>query len=136
LWPVANVRRLHDSEFWVLEEFPEQHIAVLVRTPLPARSLVALAEDNDALLATLRDDHGEFGLVVDTRQAPLRNDPDFEQTMARLRFELTGRFKRTAVLLDSPLGELQAARLERDERRGTLVTRSVSAAFRFAAGGR
>jgi sulfite reductase alpha subunit-like flavoprotein/cytochrome b involved in lipid metabolism len=135
-WPAANVRRLHDSEFWVLEEFPEQHIAVLYRTPLPAPSLVALAADNEALLSALREEHRGFGLVVDTRQAPLRNDKDFEATMARLRVEITSHFKRSAVLLETSLGELQAQRLERDEGRNTLVTRSVSAAFRFAAGAR
>jgi cytochrome b involved in lipid metabolism len=135
-WPAANVRRLHDSEFWLYEEFPEQQIAVLRRTPLPASLLSALAADNDALLATLREDHRSFGLVVDTREAPLRNDKAFEQTMAKLRVELTSRFERTAVLLDSPLGELQVSRLERDEGRSTFITRSVSAAFRFAAGGR
>jgi sulfite reductase alpha subunit-like flavoprotein len=135
-WPAANIRRLHDSEFWLLEEFPEQQIAVLHRTPLPASSLSALAADNDALLAVLRDDHRNFGLVVDTREAPLRNDKAFEQTMAKLRIELTSHFQRAAVLLDSALGELQVSRLERDEGRKTLVTRSVSAAFRFAAGSR
>jgi hypothetical protein len=136
MWPAASIRRLHDSEFWVLEEFPEQQIAVLRRTPLPAPSLPALASDNDALLAKLRHDHQTFGLVVDTREAPLRNDPAFEQTMAKMRLELTTHFQRCAVLLDSPLGELQATRLERDEGRNTFITRSVSAAFRFAAGGR
>jgi sulfite reductase (NADPH) flavoprotein alpha-component len=135
-WPAANIRRLHDSEFWVLDEFPEQQIAVLHRTPLPASSLAALAADNEALLHTLRDEHRNFGLVVDTRQAPLRNDKDFEETMAHLRNELTAHFQRSAVLLDTPIGELQAQRLERDEGRKTLVTRSVAAAFRFAAGGR
>lgn len=135
-WPAASISRLHESEFWVFEEFPEQYVAVLRRTPLPASSLTALASDNDALLATLRDDHRRFGLVVDTREAPLRNDKAFEETMAKLRIELTSRFQRCAVLLDSPLGELQVTRLERDEGRNTLVTRSVAAAFRFAAGGR
>jgi sulfite reductase alpha subunit-like flavoprotein len=135
-WPMANIRRLHDSEFWLLEEFPEQQIAVLHRTPLPASSLAALAADNDALLAVLRDDHRTFGLVVDTREAPLRNDKAFEHTMSKLRVELTSHFQRAAVLLDSALGELQVSRLERDEGRTTFVTRSVSAAFRFAAGSR
>lgn len=135
-WPAASISRLHESEFWVLEEFPEQHVAVLRRTPLPPSSLTALASDNDALLGTLRDDHRRFGLVVDTREAPLRNDSAFEATMAKLRVELTSRFERCAVLVDSLLGELQVIRLERDEGRNTLVTRSVSAAFRFAAGGR
>jgi sulfite reductase (NADPH) flavoprotein alpha-component len=135
-WPAANIRRLHDSEFWLLEEFPEQRIAVLHRTPLPAASLPALAADNDALLAALREEHRGFGLVVDTREAPLRNDKAFEETMAKLRVELTSRFQRAAVLLDSALGELQVSRLERDEGRSTFITRSVTAAFRFAAGRR
>jgi sulfite reductase (NADPH) flavoprotein alpha-component len=135
-WPAAKIRRLHDSEFWLLEEFPEQQIAVLHRTPLPASSLAALAADNDALLAVLREEHRGFGLVVDTREAPLRNDKAFEQTMEKLRVELTSHFQRSAVLLDSALGELQVNRLERDEGRTTLVTRSESAAFRFAAGNR
>jgi hypothetical protein len=135
-WPTANIRRLHDSEFWLLEEFPEQQIAVLHRTPLPASSLAALAADNDALLAALREEHRSFGLVVDTREAPLRNDKAFEQTMERLRIELTAHFQRAAVLLDSALGELQVNRLERDEGRNTFITRSESAAFRFAAGTR
>jgi len=56
--------------------------------------------------------------------------------MAKFRLELTTHFARTAVLLESALGELQVTRLERDEGRTTFVTRSVSAAFRFAAGGR
>jgi len=136
LWPAASIRRLHDSEFWLLEEFPEQQIAVLHRTPLPASSLTALAADNDALLAALRDEHRNFGLVVDTREAPLRNDQAFEEAMAKLRVELTSHFQRSAVLLDSALGELQVSRLERDEGRSTFITRSVTAAFRFAAGRR
>ena len=135
-FPSANIRRLHDSEFWLLEEFPEQQIAVLHRTPLPASSLAALAADNDALLSALREEHRNFGLVVDTREAPLRNDKAFEQTMEKLRVELTSRFQRAAVLLDSALGELQVSRLERDEGRSTFITRSVTAAFRFAAGRR
>jgi sulfite reductase (NADPH) flavoprotein alpha-component len=135
-WPAANVRRLHESEFWVLDEFPEQRIAVLHRTPLPALSLPALAADNDALLAKLGEEHRIYGIVVDTREAPLRNDKAFEETMAKFRLELTAHFERTAVLLESALGELQVTRLERDEGRSTFVTRSVSAAFRFAAGGR
>jgi hypothetical protein len=135
-FPAAMVRRLYQSEFWVLDEFPEQRLAVLHRTPLPAVSLTALVADNDTLVAKLGEEHRGYGLVVDTREAPLRNDQAFEGAMAKFRNELTSHFQRTAVLLDTELGELQVSRLERDEGRSTLVTRSVSAAFRFAAGGR
>jgi hypothetical protein len=90
----------------------------------------AVANTSDPKTARRTDaNHHDFGLVVDTREAPLRNDKAFEQTMPKLRVELTSRFPRTAVLFDSPLGELQVSRLERDEGRNTFITRSVSAAF-------
>jgi hypothetical protein len=73
--------------------------------------------------------------VVDTRQARMRNDAGFEDAMAKLRRELTGAFERTAVLLESTIGELQVNRIERDERRDAIATRSESAAFKFAQGG-
>ncbi len=136
LWPTARVHRVHESEFWVLDELPEQRITVLHRTPLAAPTLAELAERNEELLSSLKDEHRSFGLVVDLRQAPMRNDRAFEETMARLRVALTSHFERSAVLLDSPLGELQVNRLERDEGRTTFITRSATAAFQFAAGGR
>ena len=43
--------------------------------------------------------------------------------------------ERTAVLLESSIGELQVTRLERDERRDVIATRSESTAFKFAQGG-
>ncbi len=136
LWPEASVRRVYESELWVLEELPERRIVVLHRTPVAIPSLAVLAKHNDELLAALRDEHRHFGLVVDMRQAPLRNDAAFERTMARLRVAITSHFQRSVVLLDSALGELQVSRLERDEGRTTFVTRSATAAFQFAAGGR
>jgi hypothetical protein len=70
------------------------------------------------------------------RLAPTRNDPEFEGAMATLRSALTQHFKRVAVLLESSLGELQVARLGRDERHGTFATRCESTAQKFLSGGR
>ena len=54
--------------------------------------------------------------------------------MAKLRHELTSHFRRTAILLESNVGELQVTRIERDERRRAIATRSESTAFKFAQG--
>jgi sulfite reductase (NADPH) flavoprotein alpha-component len=131
----AVLERLYTGTYWTLEENPSRKLVVLQRTPLALASLADLQHENEQLLSCLSSHHREYGLVVDTRAAPLRNDPEFEGAMARLRNVLTGHFKRTAVLLESKLGELQVTRLERDERRPTLATRSESAALKFAAGG-
>jgi hypothetical protein len=56
--------------------------------------------------------------------------------MAGLRHGLCSYFARTAVLLESGIGELAAARLERDERRHALCTQSESTALKFLIGGK
>lgn len=130
------VRRLYSSEHWVFEEEPEQSLAILQRTPVPWASLAQLTFENESILNGLRPGQAEHGLLVDMRQAPIRNDADFENAMARLRLVLTAHFKRMAILLDSNLGELQVTRIERDERRNALATRSESTALKFLQGGK
>jgi cytochrome b involved in lipid metabolism/ferredoxin-NADP reductase len=130
-----GTRRLHAGTYWILEESLEQQLVVLRRTPIAATSLAALSEENEHVLRRLLPQHRSFGLVVDMRQARLRNDRGFEDAMAKLRREVTSHFQRTAVLLESSIGELQVTRIERDERRNAIATRSESTAFKFAQGG-
>ncbi|MET0287488.1 MAG: cytochrome b5 domain-containing protein [Polyangiales bacterium] len=132
--PPPTLRRLHTGTHWVFEEDPQQKLAVLRRTPVAATSLAELSAENERVLRCLHAEHRGYGLVVDTRQARMRNDVFFEDAMAKLRRELVGQFQRTAVLLESSIGELQVARIERDERRQSIATRSESAAYRFAVG--
>jgi sulfite reductase alpha subunit-like flavoprotein/cytochrome b involved in lipid metabolism len=127
--------RLYTGTHWVFEEDSAAKLAVLRRTPVAAGSLIALSDENELVLRCMLPRHREFGLVVDMRQARLRNDSGFEDAMARLRRELTAHFRRTAVLLESTIGELQVSRIERDERRDAIATRSESSAFKFAQGG-
>jgi hypothetical protein len=130
----SDAVRLHTGTHWIFEENSEQKLVVLRRTPVAAGSLAALSCENDSVLRCLSARHREFGLVVDMRQARMRNDSSFEDAMARLRRELTSHFQRTAVLLESSIGELQVSRIERDERRDAIATRSESTAFKFAQG--
>lgn len=131
---VRQPRRLHTGVYWSLEEQVGERIAILRRTPTPVLSLPELIAENERVLECLRPHHAAVGLVVDMRQARLRNDAGFEDAMARLRRELTRRFRRLAVLLESRIGELQVSRIERDERRNAIATRSESTAFKFAQG--
>jgi sulfite reductase alpha subunit-like flavoprotein len=135
--PNALPRRLYTSRHWLLEEQPEKRLAVLSRTPAPWRSLAELRAENETILGLLREDQRGAGLLVDMREAPIRNDPEFEGAMAELRQRLTSHFERTSILLESALGELQVTRLERDECRPTTVTtRSESTALKFLLGGK
>jgi hypothetical protein len=87
------------------------------------------------VIAAIRDDHATYGVVVDMRQAPPRNDPAFENAMARLRGVVTGKFARTAVLLESAAGVLQVNRLGREDGQPhQFATLSETAAMKFASG--
>ena len=135
--PNALPHRVYTSRHWLFEEQPEKRLAVLSRTPAVWSSLAELRAENETILGLLRDDQRGCGLLVDMREAPIRNDPEFEDAMAELRQRLTSHFERTSILLESEIGELQVTRLERDERRPTTVTtRSESTALKFLLGGK
>jgi sulfite reductase alpha subunit-like flavoprotein/cytochrome b involved in lipid metabolism len=129
------VRQVHAGAYWLFEERPQKRLAVLRRTPKIAVSLSELCDENEKLLCCLQPEHRSWGLVVDMRQARIRNDAGFEAAMARLRRELQAYFQRTAVLIESSIGELQVSRIERDEGGRAIATCNESTAFKFAQGG-
>jgi len=132
----ARPTRLYTSAHWVFEQRSDPALCVLLRTPAPWACLRELEAENAALLGSLRDEQRALGVLVDMRQAPVRNDVGFESAMAALRGGLTRHFRRVAVLLESNIGELQVARLGRGERHDTFATRSESTALKFLSGGR
>lgn len=60
-------------------------------------------------------------LLVDTRNAPSRNDPEFEATFEPLRVRLLGGFRRVAVLARTLFGRLQVERHAREDSLGVRV---------------
>ncbi len=130
-------RRVHTGKYWTLDFCPDSKLAFLHRSPWPVETLSQLRDENNRLLDHLNTDTASYGLIVDTRYAPPRNDESFETAMSELRTGLVGHFRRTAVLLATPLGELQVSRLGRNEGHDNLLaTQSESNALNFARGGR
>ena len=122
------------NKFWTMEENAERGYVVLARSAEPIKSIEEFISLNDQIIAKMRADHKDYGIVVDMRQAPPRNDPDFENAMHRLRLECSNLFSRVAVLLESSMGVLQVNRLARNENAETLATTSESSAIYFAKG--
>lgn len=54
-------------------------------------------------------------LLIDVRLAPLTNDPELERSFASYRARIVASAGRTALLLRSKAGRLQAARLARED---------------------
>lgn len=60
-------------------------------------------------------------LLVDTSEAPARNDPAFEAAFDPIRVRLLSGFKRVAVVVKTPVGKLQADRHGRQDKSGALT---------------
>jgi cytochrome b involved in lipid metabolism len=123
------------SDFWLMEEDQVRKVVVLKRSAQPVEAIDDLILANRNVIAKMRPDHADYGVVVDMRQAPSRNDPEFEDAMRLLRLEVSKHFARVAVLVTSAVGVLQVARMSRNEGAETFATQDELAAMRFAQGG-
>lgn len=122
------------SAHWLMEEEREGRLVWLRRMAMPFGSVEEIINANQQVLSRIRPEHREWGVVVDMRHAPPRNDPAFEAAMRGLRDAVEVRFARTAVLLETAVGLLQVTRLTREDGAATFATQSEAAAVRFARG--
>ena len=72
-----------------------------------------------------------YVLLVDTRSAPLRNDPGFEALLETHRGKLLFGFAKNAALARTAAGRLQIERFARSDSRRVFVTREPAEAFEF-----
>lgn len=125
------------TDHWTLEEDVQARVVVLRRTGTPFADVDDIVRANDQAMACFRAEHRTWGVVVDMRHAPRRNDAEFENAMRHLRDRIGKSFARVALVLESAAGVLQVNRIARDEGASdkTFATLSEPAATRFARGG-
>ena len=101
-------------EIWADEHFRVETEASLVRvtrSDAPFPSVEAMVETMEELNGQLDSiDRGRHRLLVDTRNAPPRNDAEFEQAFAPHRRRMLSGFARHAVLVRTEVGRLQVNR--------------------------
>lgn len=69
----------------------------------------------EAVRALESIDRPRYRLLIDLRAAPGRNDPAFENAMAKHRTALMRSFSAVAVLVRTATGQLQVARIGRED---------------------
>lgn len=132
---VTGVRHvLLSSEHWLMEADPDDRVVWLSRLPAPFASLAEIARANDAVIRRLDAAYASWGLIVDLRRAPPRNDPEFENAMRGLRAAVAASFARTALLLATQAGVLQVSRITREDGSASFATTTEAAALEFARG--
>lgn len=124
---------LVDNEHLSIEEDADAGVVTL-RRKASTSSTTSLVDAYEDALGQLRPEHRRFGLVIDTRAAPGRNDPEFEHAVGKIRRQAETFFARIVVLVGSAAGLLQVQRLSREDARSILVSRDPDEAHRLAAG--
>jgi hypothetical protein len=108
-------REVVRNEFFRMTLDDDSRTATLVRKAAPFASL----DQIDALFIELaratRALPRGWALLLDARDAPARNDSEFEAAFARARRPILERFSRVAVLVKSATGKLQVQRYARED---------------------
>jgi hypothetical protein len=106
------MRELHRGAHFVVTV---DDVSRLVRRTRTERRFESLEEAENAYEAALRAlatvDQGRHAMLVDVRLAPARNDPAFEELLARVGARLFSGFRRVAILARTEAGRLQIGRV-------------------------
>jgi hypothetical protein len=117
----------------IRSEYDERRRLVrYTRTSQGFSSISELEETYKNLIqSTLRLELRHLALLIDLREAPPRNDPAFEEAIARYRGPMMQGFARVAVLVKSAVGRLQVRRHAANDGIANLVTQDEDEALRY-----
>jgi hypothetical protein len=100
-----------ENQHWALQRVRPQLILIVRRSSAPYESAEEVKSSFAELEAALSEYHRKhFGLLVDLRSAPQRNDPEYEKVAASEPVALSRDFARVAVLVRTAAGKLQVGR--------------------------
>ena len=106
------MRELYSSPFFVLRIDEARRIVTRARTERRFASLEEVEAEYGSMLPVFDQvSRARFGLLVDMRLAPPRNDPAFERIVNRLYHRLYGGFREVAILVKTQAGKLQLTRV-------------------------
>ncbi|AKT37425.1 hypothetical protein [Chondromyces crocatus] len=102
---------------YLVVRYAEQHRLMLItRTSRDYDTLDDLRRTFERVLQTLQGiPRGRTSLLIDSRRAPPRNDPEFEVAFAPLRKATMSHFGQNALLMQSAVGVLQVQRHARND---------------------
>ncbi|MEZ4335045.1 MAG: hypothetical protein R3B82_00265 [Sandaracinaceae bacterium] len=118
-----------ENEYLRAELLEERRVLILRRLPTPGPAAEVIGAYT-AALADGRHFQG-YSIVLDLREGPSRNDPEFEGSLGEMRRQLDRFFRRTVMLVGTAAGALQVRRLAREQGRDVLVANDEAEALRL-----
>jgi hypothetical protein len=126
------MRTLVTTRHFELRVHSARRLVVLYRSREPFASIAALDECFVALergIIHVRRD--SYGLLLDVRDGPVRNDPEFERVFRVHRQRFFHGFPRIAVVTATAIGGMQVARHARADNSGAQAFGSVEDALKY-----
>jgi len=109
---LPRVREIHKSPFFHASVDDARRLLQRGRTARPFETIAEAQEAYESMLRAIdRIDRPTHVLLVDMRLAPPRNDPAFEQLVARYYPRLYSGYPRIAVIAKTQAGRLQITRV-------------------------
>jgi len=108
------IQRVHEDTWFVIDHNPSDRVYRVARTKAPFADLGEVERAYGALHRQVADVPPGSRLLLDMREAPPRNDPEFEAAVKRARDRSFSRFGRVAVLVRTAVGKLQVHRMNQD----------------------
>ncbi|HET7545401.1 MAG TPA: hypothetical protein VFK05_36290 [Polyangiaceae bacterium] len=105
---------IHRSKHLVIQHFQASGYVLVVRAPAlfeSAAEIIAAFGECSAALAVV--DAAQCGILFDWRKSPISTDPVLHKALAENMDALAEPFARRAILLATPVGTMQAARVGR-----------------------
>lgn len=124
------MQTLCESAFLSVRFDPAQRVVRVTRSAARPRDIGEITQAFDEASRSLDSvDRARLRLLIDLRAAPGRNDAEFERAMASRRAELMRGFMVVAILVQTPVGELQVARIAREDGSNAKVFNDEAAAL-------
>jgi hypothetical protein len=113
--PILTPKWSFQGEYLRVGVIPASSVIIIERTAAHSRD-ADLAEVFGPAEDALRNvERGKFGLLVDVRLAPGRNDAEFEKNFQPYRQRLQQGFRRVAIVVETTHGKLQCQRYARED---------------------
>jgi hypothetical protein len=109
--PAAALLELERNLYTLIRYDPVHRLVIITRNDEQYRGIEGLRWSFERMRRAFElIPTGRAALLIDSRKAPPRNDPEFERAMAPLRQDIFRIFARSAVLVQTAVGLLQVTR--------------------------
>jgi len=91
-----------ETGHYELEVLEEPHVVKLIRSAEEFQSVLQMVSVLDDIFHAIEDvDGASYGLMMDSREGPFRDDPEYQSAFRLFRERLDSRFARVGVLVTS-----------------------------------